>query len=176
MPGTIKIRIIEQRDNQTLALIIRNTLAEFGANKPGTVYFDPTTDNLYGLFQKPRSVYFVVLKENKIIGGGGIYPTEGLPEHTCELVKMYLLPEARGIGLGRSLIEKCIVFAKEAGYKNVYLETMPELKNALKVYEKLGFKYLNGPIGNSGHFGCDLWMIASIEGTSGNDEHYAINC
>jgi putative acetyltransferase len=39
---------------------------------------------------------------------------------------------------------------------------MPELKNALKVYEKLGFQYLDKPMGNSGHFGCDLWMIAPI--------------
>ena len=153
------IRTIEPEDNQALASVVRNTLAEFGANKPGTVYFDPTTDVLYEIFQKPRSIYYVVLKDDKIIGGGGIYPTDGLPGDTCELVKMYLLPEARGLGLGRLLIEKCLQFAKEAGYKNVYLETMPESKNALKVYEKMGFKYLPGPMGNSGHFGCELWMM-----------------
>lgn len=157
------IRTIQKEDNQTLALVIRNTLAEFGANKPGTVFFDATTDHLYELFQKLNSIYYTVEKENRIVGGGGIYPTDGLPEHTCELVKMYLLPEARGIGLGRMLIEKCLQFAKDAGYKQVYLETMPELKNALKVYEKLGFKYLDKPMGNSGHFGCDLWMMKNIE-------------
>ena len=165
MSGTTQdysIRTIEPQDNQALALVVRNTLAEFGANKPGTVYFDPTTDALYEVFQKPRSIYYVVLKDDKIIGGGGIYPTDGLPGDTCELVKMYLLPEARGLGLGRLLIEKCLQFAKESGYKNVYLETMPELKNALKVYEKMGFKYLAGPMGNSGHFGCELWMMMAI--------------
>ena len=154
---------IQKKDNRALALVIRNTLAEFGANKPGTVFFDETTDHLYELFQKKwGSVYYVVEKENRIIGGGGIYPTNGLPQHTCELVKMYLLPQARGIGLGRMLIEKCMQFAKDAGYKQVYLETMPELKNALTVYEKMGFKYLDKPMGTSGHFGCDLWMIALI--------------
>ena len=165
MQGTTQdysIRTIEPQDNQALALVVRNTLAEFGANKPGTVYFDPTTDALYEVFQKPRSIYYVVLKDDKIIGGGGIYPTDGVPGDTCELVKMYLLPEARGLGLGRLLIEKCLQFAKESGYKNVYLETMPELKNALKVYEKMGFKYLAGPMGNSGHFGCELWMMTHI--------------
>ena len=165
MSGTTQdysIRTIEPQDNQALALVVRNTLAEFGANKPGTVYFDPTTDALYEVFQKPSSIYYVVLKDDKIIGGGGIYPTDGLPGDTCELVKMYLLPEARGLGLGRLLIEKCLQFAKESGYKNVYLETMPELKNALKVYEKMGFKYLAGPMGNSGHFGCELWMMTHI--------------
>jgi putative acetyltransferase len=165
MPGAAEdfsIRTIEPGDNPALAEVVRNTLAEFGANKPGTVYFDPTTDALYKVFQKPRSIYYVVLKDDKIIGGGGIYPTDGLPADTCELVKMYLLPEARGLGLGRLLIEKCLQFAKESGYNKVYLETMPELKNALKVYEKMGFKYLDGPMGNSGHFGCELWMMMTI--------------
>ena len=156
------IRRIEEKDNHELAFVVRTTLAEFGANKPGTVFFDPTTDELYSLFQKAGSVYYVALKDDKLVGGGGIYPTDGLPTDTCELVKMYLLPEARGIGLGKKLIEKCLGFAKEAGYKNVYLETMPELINALKVYEKMGFRYLDKPMGNSGHFGCELWMIAPI--------------
>ncbi len=156
------IRKIEEKDNHTLALIVRSTLTEFGANKPGTVFFDPTTDDLYSLFQKTGSVYYVALKDATVVGGGGIYPTEGLTANTCELVKMYLLPEARGIGLGKKLIDKCLAFAKEIGYKNVYLETMPELKNALKVYEKMGFRYLNKPMGNSGHFGCQLWMMATI--------------
>ena len=124
------IRRIEEKDNHELAFVVRTTLAEFGANKPGTVFFDPTTDELFNLFQKTGSVYYVALKNDKVVGGGGIYPTVGLPTDTCELVKMYLLPEARGIGLGKKLIDKCLAFAKEAGYKNVYLETMPELKNA----------------------------------------------
>jgi putative acetyltransferase len=158
------IRNIEEKDNRQLAIVVRNTLAEFGANKPGTVFFDDTTDSLYQVFNdRLRSVYYVVTKDDKVLGGGGIYPTDGLPGDTCELVKMYLLPEARGRGLGKLLIEKCLQFAKSAGYKHVYLETMPELKNALKVYEKLGFQYLDKPMGNSGHFGCDLWMMAHIE-------------
>jgi putative acetyltransferase len=157
------IRKIEEKDNRQLAVVIRNTLAEFGANKPGTVFFDDSTDNLYQVFKNcPRSVYYVVTKDEKILGGGGIYPTDGLPADTCELVKMYLLSEARGQGLGKLLIEKCLQFAKSEGYKNVYLETMPELKNALKVYEKLGFQYLDKPMGNSGHFGCDLWMMIEL--------------
>lgn len=159
---TPHIRQLQESDNPVIARIVRDTLAEFGANKPGTVYFDPTTDNLYGLFQQPGSVYFVAETGNEIIGGAGIFPTEGLPNDTCELVKMYLLPHARGKGLGKKLIEKCIDFARENGYKNVYLETMPELKQALQVYQKLGFEYLPGPMGNSGHTGCSLWMLRMV--------------
>lgn len=157
------IRSIQVTDNPLIATIIRNTLAEFGANKPGTVYFDASTDALYELFQKQGAVYFIATLDNEVVGGGGIYPTEGLPADTCELVKMYLLPQARGTGLGRALIEKSLDFARDAGYKNVYLETMPELKQALNVYAKFGFEYLKGPMGNSGHTGCSLWMLKKIE-------------
>lgn len=159
----ILIRPIQPTDNPFLSKIVKDTLAEFGANHPGTVYYDATTDALYELFQKKGAVYFVAELNYEIVGGGGIYPTEGLPNDTCELVKMYLLPNARGTGLGRTLIEKNLAFAKEAGYENVYLETMPELKQALKVYAKFGFEYLKGPMGNSGHTGCSLWMLKKLD-------------
>lgn len=156
------IRPIQPSDNFILAKIVRDTLTEFGANRPGTVYYDPTTDALFELFDRPGAGYFVAEIDGIVVGGGGIYPTEGLPQDTCELVKMYLLPHARGSGLGKSIIEKCIAFAREEGYHNIYLESMPELKQALKVYEKFGFNYLPAPMGNSGHTGCSLWMLKSI--------------
>lgn len=159
----IEIRTIRVEDNPSIATIIRNTLAEFGANKPGTVYFDPTTDNLFDLFSKPGSRYHIAFLnkdgQSQMVGGAGIYPTEGLPADTAELVKMYLSPAARGIGLGKELIARSLEFAKEAGYKKVYLETMPELSKAMSVYEKFGFRYLDGPMGNTGHFGCHIWML-----------------
>ena len=157
------IRTIKPRDNKDLAAIVRNTLAEFGANHAGTVYYDPTTDDLFNLFQKEKSIYYVALVNNEIVGGAGIFPSAGLPEKTCELVKMYLNKNARGQGLGKLLIEKCIGFAAENGYKHIYLETMPELKKAMSVYEKFGFYYLKGPMGNTGHFGCDVWMMKDID-------------
>lgn len=158
----INIRQIQPADNPVIAQIIRDTLTEFGANHPGTVYYDPTTDALFELFQQAKSVYNIAEVNGKIVGGGGIFPTEGLPEDTCELVKMYLLPEARGTGLGTKLINQCMQQAKENGFTRIYLETMNELKAALKVYERSGFTYLSGPMGNSGHFGCPLWMIREL--------------
>jgi putative acetyltransferase len=158
----VTIRNIQQSDNPFLAKIIKDTLVEFRANHPGTVYYDATTNTLFELFQKKGAAYFVAGLNNEIVGGGGIYPTDGLPADTCELVKMYLLPQARGTGLGRALIEKSIAFAKETGYKQVYLETMPELKQALNIYAKFGFEYLKGPMGNSGHTGCSLWMLKEL--------------
>ena len=154
----ILIRKILPADNKPLAEIIRTSLAEFGANKPGTVFYDPTTDHLFELFQTSGAVYFVAEKDKQLLGGAGIYPSNGLPAGVCELVKMYLKAETRGKGLGKLLINKALEFAKQEGYHTVYLETMPELKKAVSVYEKFGFTYLDGPMGNTGHFGCDLWM------------------
>ncbi|WP_121354357.1 GNAT family N-acetyltransferase [Flavisolibacter nicotianae] len=157
------LRTIRKDDNAALAAIIRKTLEEFGANRPGTVYYDPTTDALFELFQStPGSVYYVAERNGELLGGGGIFPSPGLPADTCELVKMYLLPQARGIGLGKKIIHACIDFAKDSGYKNIYIESMPELKQALKTYEKFGFHYLDKPLGETGHFGCDLWMLKPL--------------
>lgn len=155
----VQLRPIAPADNPIIAKIIRDTLSEFGANHPGTVFFDPTTDTLYELFQQDRSWYNILLLDGKIVGGGGIFPTEGLPDDTCELVKMYLLPEARGKGLGKVLIEAAIAQAQKFGFKNIYLETMPELKPALGIYARFGFTYIDAPMGNSGHTGCQLWML-----------------
>jgi putative acetyltransferase len=158
----LKIRTINIKDNFDIATIIRSVLTEFGANKPGTVFYDDTTDDLFHLFKKSGSVYFIAEIDNKVVGGGGIFPTEGLPSDTCELVKMYLLPEARGLGIAKVIIEKCILFAKEMGYKYIYLESMPELKNALSLYEKFGWKYLDKRVGSNHHSACGLWMLYEI--------------
>ncbi len=161
--NNILIRPIEPTDNAAIANIIRTALTEFGANKPGTVFYDDTTDHLYELFTAaPLSAYFVAIKDEVIIGGAGIYPTDGLPANTCELVKMYLAKEARGLGLGRKMINDCLATAKAKGFTQVYLETMPQLKKAVAVYEQFGFSYLQGPMGNSGHNGCDIWMLKQV--------------
>lgn len=158
----LTIRTIRPGDDQPLARIIRNTLEEFKANKPGTVYFDDTTDHLSDVFKTARSIYFVVESGETILGGGGIYPTANLEEGTCELVKLYLAPAARGKGVGKILMEKCIATAREMGYKKIYLETMPELTVAIPMYEKFGFTYLQASQGCSGHTGCDIWMIKDL--------------
>jgi len=162
MEDVIHIRPIELQDNVALAEIIRTALTEFGANKPGTVYFDPTTDALFELFRTTGSYYFVATLNNKLIGGCGIFPTENLPKGTCELVKLYVNKDARGTGTGKKLMEKSMAWAKENGYSQVYLESMPELSKAVSIYEKQGFKKLCSPLGNSGHDGCDIWMLKTL--------------
>jgi len=158
----ITIRTIRATDNAPLAVIIRQTLAEFGAAKHGTVYYDESTDHLSDIFDVPNSAYFVAEENGIVLGGGGIYPTQGLPSNTCELVKMYLLPEARGKGIGRKIMDQCFAFAKKQGFEQIYLESMPELAHAVTIYERLGFRKIKSPLGDSGHYSCDIWMLKNI--------------
>src|SRR5690606_27791674 len=138
MPLTI--RPIQLSDNEPLATLIRQVFREFKIDKPGTVYTDPTTDTLYELFQQPASAYFVAEENGTILGGCGVYPTEGLPEGCAELVKFYLAADARGKGIGQQLMQQSIATARALGYTQLYLESFPALSKAVSMYEKAGFK------------------------------------
>lgn len=163
MDSNFTIRPIAPGDNVALARAIRDTLTEYGAAKPGTAYYDEATDHLHELFsQTPRSAYFVAEVAGEVLGGGGIFPTQGLPADTVELVKLYLLPAARGQGVGKALIDHCLQAARANGYARIYLETTDELTQAIPLYERLGFTYLQEPLGDSGHFGCQIWMIRAV--------------
>lgn len=158
----ITIRPIQAEDNKHIARIIREVLTEFKANKPGTAYFDTSLDELHTVFISPLAGYWVLEQDGSIIGGAGIYPTNGLPANYCELVKLYLLPAGRGKGLGRQLIQQCFDAARGLGCTHMYLETMPELTAAIPLYERMGFTYLQQALGASGHFGCSVWMLKEL--------------
>ncbi len=156
------IREIQQQDNIQVAKVVRTVLEEFNVPKVGTAYADPELDLMYEAYQKPRSAYFVVENEGKIIGVAGISPLANGKEDVCELQKMYFLPETRGLGLGGKMMETCLAKAKEFGFKQCYLETMPYMEAAQKLYKKSGFEYLDEPMGCTGHSACPVWMIKNI--------------
>jgi putative acetyltransferase len=158
----ILFRQIEERDNREIAELIRSVFREFNIARPGTVYFDPTTDDLYNLFRKEGSVYWIAESDGVIIGGCGIYPTPGLPDGCVELVKFYLSPSFRGRGTGWKLMEKTFEWAKSFGYRQLYLESLPELDKAISLYERAGFRFISRSLGNSGHFACHLRMLKDL--------------
>jgi len=159
----ITFRLIEETDNRKIADLIREVFREFKIDRPGTVYCDPTTDNLFGLFQHPFSVYWIAESDGEMLGGCGIFPTPCLPEGCAELVKLYLSAPARGKGTGKRLMEICFESAKQLGFRQLYLESLPELGKAVGMYEKAGFRYLPNAWGNSGHFGCTIWMVKDLK-------------
>jgi len=162
MNSNIIIRQAILSDNKEIANIIREVLIEFGGNRPGTAYYDLDTDNIFEAYQEAGQIYYVAELDHKIIGGCGIKQLTGNNIEICELQKLYLLVEARGFGIGKLLLEKCLEFAKNALYKKCYLETFPNMHSAINLYLKYGFFKLNSPMGNTGHNGCDVWMIKDL--------------
>lgn len=160
---SVRYRKLEKKDNPFISGIIKRALEEHGVAKPGTVYTDPTTDDLYSLFDRPDAYYFVAEENGQIIGGCGVFPTIGLPTGCAELVKLYVSKEGRGKGVGYALLEKCALVAGELGYKELYLETLPELSRAVSLYHRSGYKDLSGPLGDSGHFACSIWMLKELK-------------
>ena len=158
----MQIRKIKKEDNAQIAKVIRDVFIELEAPKTGTAYEDPILDTLSEVYTSEKSIYFVIEHEGKIIGGSGIAQLENGPNEICELQKMYFAPEARGIGMGEKMILKCLDFAKEAGFEKCYLETLEMMKDAQKLYQKVGFDYLDEPLGCTGHSSCPVWMIKEL--------------
>jgi putative acetyltransferase len=156
------IRPILKKDNPHIAKVIRNILIDFGVPKVGTAYADKTLDALYEAYQKPRSIYFVIELNGNVIGGGGIAKLENCDENICELQKMYFLEEVRGLGLGNQMINLCFQKAKDFMFEKCYLETMTYMEAAQKLYLKNDFKYIDGPMGNTGHYSCPVHMLKEL--------------
>ena len=76
--------------------------------------------------------------------------------------KMYFLPALRGRGLGAIFLRHCLDAARERGYRRCYLETLTGMDAAQRLYKKSGFKALCGPMGSSGHGGCDRHYLLEL--------------
>ena len=160
--NTITIRDIQKEDNPAIAKVIRDVLIEHNVPKVGTAYADPQLDCMFETYNAPRSAYFVVEKDGKIIGGAGVSQLLNESENICELQKMYFLNEVRGLGIGAKMMDKCLEKAKAFGYEKCYLETMPYMEAAQKLYLESGFGYIDSPMGNTGHNACLVWMLKEL--------------
>ncbi|MBC3848039.1 GNAT family N-acetyltransferase [Winogradskyella echinorum] len=159
---TIVIREIELKDNPKIAQAIRSVLIEYGVPKVGTAYEDKALDCMTETYDQDKMTYFVVAKGDDILGGAGISPLDNYEGNVCELQKMYFMSEARGKGLGSQMMAKCLEFAKQSGFEQCYLETLPYMVEARKLYRKVGFESLDKPLGNTGHYSCTEWMIKDL--------------
>jgi putative acetyltransferase len=162
MEQAILFRPIKASDNALLAKIIRGNIEALKLPTEGTAHSDPTTDNLFQLFQTPGSAYLVLEIGDEVLGGCGIYPSNGLPPHCAELVRFFLLPKAHGKGYGKLFMQQCEQLAIANGYKQLYLESFPDMKAAIHLYHKFGYKPLTAPLGNTGHFACNVWMLKEL--------------
>ncbi len=158
----LKIRAVQSTDNKELAAILRSILVEMGVPKVGTAYADTALDCMYETYQDEQASYFVVTEYDKILGGAGIAQLANYDGPVCELQKMYLDASLRGKGVGKLLMQTCLEFAKESGFQQVYLETMPYMKAAQELYVKTGFNYIDGPMGDTGHCACPVHMLKDL--------------
>jgi putative acetyltransferase len=157
-----RIRPIEARDDAAIAAIIRSVMPEFNAVGEGFAINDPEVDWMQRAYSVPRSAYFVVEVDGKVLGGGGIAPLAGGETHVCELRKMYFLPALRGLGAGSALIALCLATARSSGYTRCYVETLCGMNAAMKLYERNGFVRISAPMGDTGHGGCNTFYLRSL--------------
>ena len=157
----IDIRPITARDNESLALVLRYIRFEYNAVGADLTIKDDV-DDMYGAFKGKRSSYFVACKGEQLLGGAGIAPLRGGSRNVSELQKMCLLPEGRELGLGRKLLGRCLDEARRLLYKHCYLETLKRMIQARHLYTKFGFRELDEPMGNTGHYWCDSWAIKDL--------------
>jgi putative acetyltransferase len=156
------IRPIEPRDDAAVAAIIRTVMPEFGACGSGFAINDPEVDWMHRAYSAPRSAYFVVERDGVVEGGGGVAPLEGGDAGTCELRKMYFLPSLRGLGAGAALMSRCLATARDLGFRRCYLETLSGMDAAMRLYERSGFGRIDGPMGATGHGGCNTFYLREL--------------
>ena len=160
--NNIVIREIRQEDNAQIEAAIRGCFYEFDIPLQGTAYEDTETKTMFESYQNDNDVYYVVVMDGEVLGGGGVKPLKNFEVEVCEIQKMYFSPKVRGIGIGKLLFEKCLTSAKALGFKKCYLESTPQLKAAIHIYENFGFKHLDAPLGATGHTACGVWMIKDL--------------
>jgi len=156
------IRAITPADDATMARVIRTVMPEFGATGDGFAINDPEVDWLSKAYAEPRCAYFVVERDGVVMGGGGVAPLVGGGEGVCELRKMYFLPALRGLGAGSALMRHCLDAARGIGFRECYLETLRGMDAAKKLYERTGFQRIPGPMGATGHGGCNAFYLLPL--------------
>ncbi|UTW61917.1 GNAT family N-acetyltransferase [bacterium SCSIO 12741] len=158
----LNLRTIQPADDPQVKQLVINTLKEFGAVGPGYASSDTELDSMYEAYTGDDRVYFILEREGQVVGGAGIGPLKKSTGSTCELQKMYFDPSIRGEGWGKKLIQKCLDFAKESGYSQCYLETLPGMKPAQHLYSSFGFSYISERKGDTGHSGCHVFMMKTL--------------
>ncbi len=165
--ASFRIRPIRREDDPEMARVMRTVMASFGAVGPGYSINDPEMDDMTKSYTGSRTRFYVVVRGRRIVGGGGIAPLANGPGDVCELRKMYYLPEARGLGLGKEVLTRLLKDAAEMRYRKCYLETLERMSDARRLYESFGFKPLTSPMGCTGHRSCDAWYAKELGGEGG---------
>ena len=127
--------------------------------------FDQEMASLPGAYAEPQGRLFFAELNGAPAGCVGIRP---FSEGVCEMKRLYVSPEARGHGVGRALALAAIGAAKEIGYKRLMLDTLPNMRMAVKLYRELGFTetpaYYPSPVEGTIFLSLDLdnWSVEEV--------------
>jgi len=100
--------------------------------------FEEELENLPGKYAAPTGKLFLIMVENQ---SAGCVALRKIDDRICEMKRLYLRDDFRGLGLGKQLMERLIKEAKEIGYKKIRLDTLPgKMPQAVKLYESYGFR------------------------------------
>jgi putative acetyltransferase len=158
-----EILTIRPEHDRAVCAIITSVGREFGAIGEGFGPSDAEVEAISQHYADPLgSRYLVAQVEGRIVGGCGV-AAFGDDGATCELRKLFLLPEGRGRAIGRALAERCLNYAARKGYRQCYLDTLSNMSGAITLYEKLGFQRLARPLPGTLHNGCDVWMLKRLQ-------------
>ena len=136
------IQPLTSRHDAALAALIRTSLKAYRLDIPGTAYYDQSLDHLSAFYTRPGRAYYVLLENGEVIGGIGLAEFDGA---CCELQKLYLADAAKGKGTGYKMIRFIEEKAREMGYRRIYLETHTNLRAAIHIYEKSGYREIPKP-------------------------------
>ena len=160
----LNLRSIRPEDNAAVARVVRTVMPEFGCVGEGFSITDPELEDMFSAYSGARAGFFVLEDPHggEVVGVAGYDQLTAGPEDMCELRKMYILPGSRGRGGGKQLIRACLHGARLDGYRRMYLETVNSMTQAAGLYAANGFSYLEGPLGGTGHTGCDRFMVRDL--------------
>lgn len=115
----------------------------------GSQDFEGELSNIEERYLPPKGLLILVKENGAAFGCIGL---KKLSSTDCEMKRLYVKPEYRAKGAGKKLVELIIEKAKDSGYKAMFLDTLPQLKSAVRLYESLGFiernPYYKSPIAN----------------------------
>jgi putative acetyltransferase len=158
----VEIRLVRKGDDPKIATIIRAVFREHGMEGPGYSVHDAEVDNIAHSYRGRRSAYYVAQRGGEVLGGAGFGPLSGGPDEVCELRKMYLRADARGLGIGARLLQRCLDDASDRGFGTCYLETKSNLDAAAALYRAFGFRRIRKPLGQTGHSAADRFYVLSL--------------
>lgn len=132
----IAVRPVQSGDVPYVVSLVRAVLAEFGLEFGTGSPTDAELHDLPGAYVGRGGAFWVATTDGAVIGTCGVFP---VAPATYELRKMYLLPQARGLGLGKRLLDAAVTWTREHGGTQLVLDTIEAMVHAIAFYEAHGF-------------------------------------